>query len=98
MQRKEHNFRKDVGPDLGFDLSKIKSHYINRRFIRQQKMVLRYGQMCPLIARGQDSSHSEKSWFQDILCFARFSLMETAIIATNLNEKEQTFFVDLDNL
>lgn len=52
MWKKEHNFRKDVGPDLGFDLSKIKSHYINRRFIRQQKMVLRYGQMCPLIARG----------------------------------------------
>lgn len=34
MQQKENNFRKDVGPDLGFDLSKIKSHYINRRCLR----------------------------------------------------------------
>ena len=34
MQKKEQNFRREVGPDLGFDLSKIKSHYINRRFIR----------------------------------------------------------------
>jgi len=34
MQKKESSFRREVGPDLGFDLSKIKSHYINRRFLR----------------------------------------------------------------
>jgi hypothetical protein len=61
-------------------------------------MVLRYGQMCPLIARGHESTNHDKSWFEDIVCFARFSLMETAIISINLNEKEQTFYVDLENL
>jgi len=31
MLKKEQIFRNEVGPDFGFDLSKIKSHYINRR-------------------------------------------------------------------
>lgn len=34
MQAKEKKFRQEVGAESGFDLSKIKSHYENRRFIR----------------------------------------------------------------
>jgi hypothetical protein len=42
-------------------------------------MVLRYGQLIPLVAR-----HSN-GWHSHVLAYARHSLMETAIIATNLN-------------
>lgn len=33
-----------------------------------------------------------------MLAFARYSLMETAIIAINLSDKNQRFYVDLDRL
>ncbi len=41
-------------------------------------MVLRYGQLVPLVAR-----HAT-GWYSHVLAYARHSLMETAIIATNL--------------
>lgn len=43
ITQKERQFRQEVGEDFGFDLSKINSHYEHRRYLRQQKMVLRYG-------------------------------------------------------
>ena len=43
-----------MNPDLGFDLKKIKSHYESRRALRAEKMVLRYGELCPLLARDQE--------------------------------------------
>ena len=39
----EKQIKRDLNPDSGFDLTKIRSHYENRRMIRSQKMVLRYG-------------------------------------------------------
>jgi hypothetical protein len=51
MSHKEERFKADMGHLTGFDLSKIKSHYENRRYLRQSKMVLRYGEMYPLTAR-----------------------------------------------
>ncbi len=44
-------------------------------------MVLRYGLMCPLIAM-----HKANESLPDVLAFARYSLMETAIIAINLSD------------
>ena len=46
---KDKQFRESVGPDQGFDLHKIQSHYESRRYLRQIKMTLRYGQMCPIV-------------------------------------------------
>jgi hypothetical protein len=43
MKKKELKFKQEVGPDFGFDLNKIRSHYEHRRLLRQSKMVLRYG-------------------------------------------------------
>lgn len=74
-----------MDPLTGFDLSKIKSHYENRRYLRQSKMVLRYGEMCPLSAR---SMENKKQWLPDVLAFGRYSLMETAIVAINLSDRE----------
>lgn len=58
-------------------------------------MVLRYGEMCPLVARNAENAND---WFPDVLTFARYSLMETAIIAINLSEYEKSFYVDLTKL
>lgn len=93
VQIKQLKFREQIGPDFGFDLSKIHTHYEHRRALRQQKMVLRYGLMCPLAAM-----HRTNESFPDVLVFARYSLMETAIIAINLSDQEKTFWIDLDNL
>lgn len=51
-------------------------------------MVLRYGELIPLIARHSDG------WHNHVLAFARYSLLETAIIATNLNETDVSFYID----
>lgn len=51
MGRKEQEFKASIQPDSGFDLSKIRSHYESRMQLRQNKMVLRYGELCPLAAK-----------------------------------------------
>ena len=51
-------------------------------------MVLRYGEIFFLAARG------ENAWHEDILAFARYSLMETIIIAINLSDEFRSFYVD----
>lgn len=51
LKLKEDKFKSDIGPQMGFDLSKIGSHYESRRRLRRDKMVLRYGEFIPLIAR-----------------------------------------------
>ena len=89
---KEEKFKAEVGPQQGFDLSQINTHYEHRRRLRKEKMVLRYGEFIPLIAR------SERGLEERVLTFARYSLQETAIIATNLNDYEVQFYADLSPL
>lgn len=61
--------------------------------LRQSKMVLRYGEVFYLSAR-----ENENVWHEDILAFARYSHMETIIVATNLSDKEKTFYIDASAL
>src|SRR3569833_3587706 len=77
---------------MGFDLKKIGTHYEHRRKLRREKMVLRYGSLVPLVAR------HDSGWHTHVLAFARYSLIETAIVATNLTEHNVTFFVDMTEL
>ena len=86
---KEKQFKQQLDPGRGFDLSQIQSHYLHRRLLRKQKMVLRYGEVFYLTAR-----ENENNWFDDVLVFARYSAMETIIIATNLSEEDRTFYID----
>jgi len=92
IKLKEEQFKAEIGPQQGFDLSKISTHYEHRRRLRREKMVLRYGEFIPLVAR------NSKGPEERVLSFARYSLQETAIIATNLNEYETQFFIDLSPL
>ena len=51
-------------------------------------MVLRYGELVPLVARHANG------WHNFVLSFARYSLLETAIISINLNNEEVNFYTD----
>ena len=92
MKYKEEKFKASIGPQYGFDLSKISTHYEHRRRLRRDKMVLRYGELIPLVAR------NDQSWETHVLAFARYSLSETAIIATNLNDAVANCYVDMTEL
>jgi hypothetical protein len=56
-------------------------------------MVLRYGELVMLRACDE-----LREFIPDILCYARYSLMETVIIATNLSDNNRKFFFDLSQL
>jgi len=54
----------------------------------------------PLVARNE-TTPERNTWLNTVLAYGRFSLMETAIISTNLTDQTQKFFVDhkrLENL
>lgn len=55
-------------------------------------MVLRYGELIPLVAR------TDKGWHPHVLAFARLSYMETAIIAINLTDDHVHVQLDLSAL
>lgn len=91
---KEAEFiRKELDVNKGYDLSQIASHYQHRRRLRREKMVLRYGDLVHLTARSETNE-----FVPNILCYARYSLMETVIIATNLIDRTQRFSMDLSAL
>lgn len=51
-------------------------------------MVLRYGELIPLVARNHNG------WETHVLAFARYSMSETAVVAINLNDHPVNFWVD----
>lgn len=61
--------------------------------LRREKMVFRYGELAPLRCMNDDAS--DQGFVSNVLSFARYSLMETAIVATNLSEQTQHFWVDM---
>lgn len=56
-------------------------------------MVLRYGELIHLTARDVNMNYID-----DMLVYARYSLMETCIIATNMSEHNRKFYLDLSQL
>lgn len=58
-------------------------------------MVLRYGDIYYLSARHASEDNQR---IEDVLCYARYSLIETVIIATNLTEEEREFQIDFSAL
>ena len=90
--KKTSEYQQSIGPDAGFDLTRIKAHYHHRRSLRHQKAVLRYGELVPLIVR------HEHGWHKQVLAFARHYKDETAVIVINLTEVEIRGQLDLKNL
>ena len=56
-------------------------------------MVLRYGDLIHLQARSETNE-----FVPNILVYARYSMLETMIIATNLVDRTQRFMMDLSGL
>lgn len=91
--------KQDIEADAAYDLSQVRSHYESRMQLRANKMVLRYGELCPLAARNEETEHyATRRYLSDVLTFARYSLMETVIVAINLSESDSRFYVDMAQL
>lgn len=56
-------------------------------------MVLKYGELFILTAR-----ESENHFHEDVLAYARYSVMQTCIIATNISDTEKDFYIDMENI
>ena len=91
--KRERQFQQELMPNRGFDLSKVDTHYAHRRRLRKEKMVLKYGELIMLSAT--NLKHQQMS---EILVYARFSLSETIVIATNMSDEPQKFYLNLRNL
>jgi hypothetical protein len=53
----------------------------------------------PLLAKNNSSEQQgPNSFINNVLAFARFSLMETAVISVNLSDDSQKFYVDMSKL
>mmetsp|Transcript_22796 Transcript_22796/g.22534 ORF Transcript_22796/g.22534 Transcript_22796/m.22534 type:complete len:1013 (+) Transcript_22796:2043-5081(+) len=92
LKEKEEKYQKEIGPEYGFDLQKIKNHYIHRRSMRHEKDVLKYGELIPLVMK------HEHGWHKQVLTFARYMPDEIAIVAINLNEHPVKGYLDLSAL
>ena len=60
-------------------------------------MVFRYGELAALRCMNDEQS-KEQPFVSNVLSFARYTLMETAVVATNMSETTQKFWVDLTKL
>ena len=91
-KQKDEEITKQLGPEFGFDLKKINLHYEHRRKLRNERPVLRYGELIMLEAKHSEGTHPH------VLAFARFSPSETAVIAINFTDRNVSFYIDMANL
>lgn len=92
LEIKEEKFQKELGPEYGFDIRKIKLHYQHRRALRNEKEVLRLGEVVQLVMK------HDHGWHKQVLAFARCLSNEIAVILINLNEHTVTGYIELSNL
>jgi hypothetical protein len=83
---------KEIGPEFGFDLKKIHFHYEHRRQLRAKYPALSRGKLVPLLAEHGTGFHSH------VLSFARVLGRELVIVATNFNEFNVFFSINMKNL
>lgn len=85
-------FCREIGPEYGYDLRQIYLHYEHRRQLRRTIEPLKKGRMIPLLAEHEDGYHSH------VLAYARVIKKEMAIIATNFNEFNVYFSINMKSL
>ena len=83
----EHEYNQNLGSNLGFDLSQIESHYNHRRMLRRDRMVFRYGELAALRCMREVEGSNEPQFVENVLSFARYTLMETALVAINVSDQ-----------
>ena len=93
IKAKQEKLVKELGPEFGFDLNKIKFHYDHRRKMRYLHESLRRGKLIYLNAlNNENKPHS------GVFAFARQTQDETGIFAINFSDHETNFLLDLSNL
>ena len=84
---------KEVGPEFGFDLTKIKFHYDHRRKLRSNHEAFRRGKL--IFLNASDANYEPHA---HVLSFARHCSDETGIIAINFHNQTSSFKLDLKPL
>lgn len=93
LKAKQDSIVREVGPEFGFDLTKIRHHYDHRRKMRSMHESLRNGRLVYLnIFDSNNDTHSH------VLSFARHLPEETSIIAINFSSTSCSFKLDLKPL
>ncbi len=90
MDNKQMNLIKSLGPEQGFDLTKINYHYDHYRKMRNKHICLRRGKIIYLKAM---NNHGQIH--PGVLAFARQTEEETGIFAINFRDQESNFLLDL---
>lgn len=93
MKIKQDMIIKEVGPEFGFDLTKIRFHYDHRRKMRSMHESFRRGKLVFL-----DVFDANNEPHFHVLAFARHCQEETGIIAINFNSTASSFKLDLKPL
>ena len=93
IEQKQLNLIQQLGPNEGFDLSKIKYHYDHKRKMRFTHECIRRGKLIYLQALDNNGKPHP-----GIFAFARKNDEETGIFVINFREKETNFLLDLSSL
>ena len=93
MESKQMNLIKSLGPEQGFDLTKINYHYDHYRKMRNKHICLRKGKIIYLKAMNNNGQIHP-----GVLAFARKTEEETGIFAINFRDQESNFLLDLKPL
>jgi hypothetical protein len=93
LQSKQELLVKEVGPEFGFDLTKIRYHYDHRRKLRSIHESFRRGKL--IFLNVYDSNNDTHP---NVLAFARHCPEETGIIAINFSATSSNFKLDLKPL
>ena len=89
-ENKQQQVVRELGPESGFDLNKIKLHYNHRRKLRYSHECLRRGKLIYLKALYPGGNEHP-----GVFAFARQSDEETGIFAINFTGDETNFELDL---
>ena len=93
IEQKQQDLIKEIGPEVGFDLSRIKYHYNHRRKMRATHECIRRGKLIYL-----EALDNKGTPHPGIFAFARQSEEETGIFVINFREEETNFILDLSSL
>ena len=93
LDHRRERLIREVGPEYGFDLTKIKLHYDHRRRMRNDHPCLRRGELIYLNTLDNDNKPHT-----GVFAFARVDSKETGIFAINFIGQETNFILDLTNI
>lgn len=94
LKEKQNELSREIGPEFGFDLSKIELHYQHRRKLRDSHNCLKYGDLIYLECKksNEDIEHEK------VIAFARKFKNEVGIIIINFSFEISNFKIDFNEL